>query len=163
MSGLSDRVTNVDKLKAEIRRLVFELEHERREKGAMLAELARLQSWTEKIVGPAFGGLYDVVHDLKVAVERTGSKVMADLQTLADLVTQARGDAAAEAQEVKSKLDEQTALIQQLQQNQNDPARVDAIATELAGLQSDIRSIFTGEAPPTPEPTPEPAPGGRRR
>jgi DNA repair exonuclease SbcCD ATPase subunit len=153
VSGLSDRLTNVDKLKAEIKRLEQLLQSAEREKEALERELSRLWQWTE-IVGPAFEALHDVVRDLRDTVERTSCKTMADLETLAGQVQGLRGDAAAEAQEVKSKLDEMTALIQQLQQNQNDPARIQAISDELTGLQGEIRAIFTGEAPP---------PGSRRR
>ena len=80
--------------------------------------------------------------------ERKLDKTMADLQTLADLVTQARGDAAAEATEVKAKLDEMNAKIAELSANANDPVKVQAIADDLGALRTDIQAVFTGETPP---------------
>lgn len=97
--------------------------------------------------------------------ERNQSSIMATLDTLAEQVGQMRGDAQAEAQEVKTKLDQMQATIDQLQQNANDPAKVDALSQDLSNLQSDIRAIFTGEpAPePVPNPNPEPTPARRRQ
>lgn len=92
-------------------------------------------------------------------LRKSEEKIMATLDTLAGQVAELRGDAQAEAQEVKAKLDEMTALIEQLQQNANDPAKVDAISQDLSSLKGEIQSIFTGEAPPEPVPSPQ----GRRK
>lgn len=79
---------------------------------------------------------------------------MADLNSLKDLVDGLRGDAAQEAQEVKAKLDEMQASIDELKQNANDPAKVQEIADDLAQAREDVKNIFTGDQTP---------PGGRRK
>lgn len=91
-----------------------------------------------------------VAHLLK----KQGDKTMADLNSLKDLVDGLRGDAAQEAQEVKAKLDEMQASIDELKQNANDPAKVQEIADDLAQAREDVKNIFTGDQTP---------PGGRRK
>jgi len=103
-------------------------------------------------------GLRAAVNTLTERVERMESSTMADLQSLSDALDAQGQDIQQEAQEVKSRLDELGALVQQLQQNQNDPAQVQALADKIEANRSAIRSIFTGEPTPAPEPIPEPAP-----
>jgi septal ring factor EnvC (AmiA/AmiB activator) len=72
----------------------------------------------------------------------------------------------AEAAQVNAKLDEQTQLIQQLQDQINQGTTVpQEVVDALMANNEAIKGIFADVAPtPAPEPVPEPAPEpGRRR
>lgn len=80
-------------------------------------------------------------------LERKVDTVGANLDTLADLVAAARGDAAAERTEVNNKLDEMNAKIAELMANSNDPVKIQQLATDLESLRGEIQGTFTGNAP----------------
>jgi chromosome segregation ATPase len=135
----------------ELRRLRQENEQLKREMAERDLVILRLNieanAFKEALRLLSHSAINDRLGQIQAELERIGSQ-MATLDSLAQQVTDLRGNAAQEAQEVKTKLDEMTALIQQLQQSQNDPAKVDAISQDLENLRGEIQGIFTGEAPP---------------
>ncbi len=91
--------------------------------------------------------LNELEHLLRVLLrnqQKGQEEIMATLDTLAGQVQTMKGDAAAEAVEVKAKIDELSALIVELQANTNDPVKVQEISDSLGTLQADIKAIFTG-------------------
>lgn len=163
MSGLSDRLTNVDKLKEQIKKLELVLEHERREKGALTAEMARLQAWTEKIVGPAFGGLHDVVHDLRGVVERLGSRMSEQLDQLNTQVGGVEGAVNNLTTVATNEIAQVRAELERLN-NQNPNIDLSGPISRLATVEQTVNtaaqelSQLIADQPP-----PEPTSGGSRR
>ena len=85
-------------------------------------------------------------------------------QQLSDLLDAQKGAIQAEVTEVRDKMAQLTAIIDQIEQ-QGGPA-IQALVDKAQENLQGIKDIFTPEEPaPTPTPTPEPTPSpeGRRR
>lgn len=70
---------------------------------------------------------------------------MATLESLKDLATSTNQTIREEAAEVKSKMDDMQALIEELQQNVSDPEKIQEIHDLMVQNQEETRAIFAGE------------------
>lgn len=150
-----------ERLKRELARAKADIADLQHENTALKEDVAQWKAYGHNLgaygqqINDNLRHISEQVQCLAQGQERNQTAVMADLQSLSDALDAQGQTIQAEAQEVKTKLDEQNALILQLQQNTNDPAKVQELADKIQANSDQVRAIFTGE--------PAPAPGSRRR
>jgi len=159
VSGLSDKLTNVEKLKGEKQKLQHALELERTKREALQSELTRLQMWAEKLIGPAYGGLIDTVRDTRNAVERMAKRMSEQLEQLNTSLGEVEGAVATLTQKVTDETQQVLAELERLN-NQNPSIDLSPVITRVQGLRTavdqastNISNIIADATPPPPEPT----------